>query len=235
MKFSTLKRDAKDQLRGNWGWGLLIALVNSIFAGIIGVVSNPSYFVGFVNGFLGQEDEGSAMINGTSPVVVLSTIVVGMVTYGVYFAYLHLVDTREKTNVFTGVFSAVTNKRIIPSLLTSFLASVFVGLWSCLLIIPGIVKAYAYSMAPYIVKDLTDNGNEVEPTQAIRLSRKVMKGHKWQLFCLDLSFIGWFILSIITLGIGFLWLRPYFGVTRANYYRQLVGDRFQKSNFKEEN
>ncbi|QNQ82295.1 DUF975 family protein [Lactobacillus sp. PV012] len=231
MKFSTLKKNAKSQLRGDWGWAILVPLVNSIFAGVIGIVSNPSYFIGFSNGFLGQAPKESALLSSTSSTVALSSIVVGMLSYSIYYAYLNLVDTEQAGNVFTGAFAAVTNKRIIPSLLTSFLASVFIALWSMLFIIPGIIKSYAYSMAPYIIKDLTDNGNEVQPTQAIRLSRQVMKGHKWQLFCLDLSFIGWFLLSIITCGIGFLWLRPYFGVTRANYYRQLVGDHFQKSNF----
>ena len=227
MKFSTLKKEARSLLKGNWGWGLLIALLNSIFIGIIGTVTDPSFFIGFEKGFTKSTKDASAIVNPHATVM-LSMIVAGMLSFGIFFAYLRLVDTKETGNVFTGVFSAVTRKRILPSLLTSFLSGIFLSLWSLLLIIPGIVKAYAYSMAPYIIKDLTDNGKEVEPTEAIRLSREVMDGHKWQLFCLDLSFIGWFILSILTFGIGFLWLRPYFGVTRANYYRHLVGDRFLK-------
>ncbi|CCI82034.1 hypothetical protein FC41_GL000658 [Lactobacillus hominis DSM 23910 = CRBIP 24.179] len=84
-------------------------------------------------------------------------------------------------------------------------------------------------MAPYITKDLADAGQEITATQAISESRKVMDGHKGELFVLDLSFIGWWLLSILTLGIGFLWLIPYVRVTHANFYRQLVGDTYKKA------
>lgn len=67
---------------------------------------------------------------------------------------------------------------------------------------------------------------EIGATDAITASRKLMQGHKWEYFVLQLSFVGWGILAVCTAGIGFLWLAPYIQATNAAYYRQLAGDRF---------
>lgn len=72
-------------------------------------------------------------------------------------------------------------------------------------------------MVPFILADK----EEVGVFKSISLSIKMMKGHKWRLFVIWLSFIGWAILSILTLGIGFLWLSPYFTLTMANFYKEL--------------
>ena len=98
-----------------------------------------------------------------------------------------------------------------------FLMGLFVFLWSLLLFIPGIIKAYAYALTPYI---LIDNP-ELSANQAINLSRKMMKGHKFDMFCLHLSFIGWVILNIFTLGIGMLWLMPYIATAQAAFYQDI--------------
>ena len=101
-----------------------------------------------------------------------------------------------------------------------FLVGLFTSLWSLLLIVPGIVKSYAYAMTPYI---LIDNP-ELSANQAINLSQKMMKGHKLDLFFLHLSFIGWIFISIFTLGIGSLWLNPYIMTTQAAFYQDLKKD-----------
>lgn len=77
-------------------------------------------------------------------------------------------------------------------------------------------------MAYYIADDLTRQGKEVDSTEAITKSRRLMDGHKWELFVLDLSFLGWAILSLLTLNIAYLWLVPYIQATRAEFYRNLV-------------
>ena len=91
------------------------------------------------------------------------------------------------------------------------LMCIFITLWSLLLVIPGIIKSFSYAMTPYILKDYP----ELSPNQAINLSIKMMKGHKFDLFCLFLSFIGWIFLSILTLGVGLIWLMPYIQTTMA--------------------
>ena len=98
-----------------------------------------------------------------------------------------------------------------------FLVRFFTSLWSLLLIVPGIVKFYAYSMTPYI---LVDNP-ELSANEAINLSQKMMKGHKSDLFFLQLSFIGWIFLSIFTFGIGLLWVMPYMMTAQAAFYQDI--------------
>ncbi|MBR0359188.1 MAG: DUF975 family protein [Selenomonadaceae bacterium] len=97
------------------------------------------------------------------------------------------------------------------------LMSIFVTLWSLLLVIPGIIKSFSYAMTPYILKDYP----ELSANQAINLSRKMMKGHKFDLFWLYLSFIGWMVLSLFTLGIGYFWLIPYMYTAQAAFYQDV--------------
>ncbi len=91
---------------------------------------------------------------------------------------------------------------------------VFIILWMLLLIIPGIIAALSYSMTFFIIAD----DNEIGAMEAIDKSKKMMDGYKWKYFCLMLRFLGWALLCILTLGIGFLWLIPYIQVTMAKFY-----------------
>jgi len=115
------------------------------------------------------------------------------------------------SNIFEGFY------HILPSFLLTFLSGLFIGLWCLLLIVPGIIKALAYSMAFYIMRD----NPAIEPLDAISKSQKMMKGYKWKLFCLQLSFIGWALLCALTLGIGSFWLYPYMSMSMANFYENL--------------
>lgn len=93
----------------------------------------------------------------------------------------------------------------------------FIFLWSLLLIIPGIVKTIAYSMAFYIMAD----NPEIGIREALKESQRITQGYKMELFILGLSFLGWIILATLTLGIGYFWLVPYMEATYANTYRSL--------------
>lgn len=105
--------------------------------------------------------------------------------------------------------------------LVMFLKNLFLALWTMLFIIPGIVKAYAYRMVPYILKEHP----ELSGTQAITLSRRMMKGHKGDAFVLDLSFIGWILLSALTFGILHLfYVGPYIQATDAELYKAVRAD-----------
>ena len=103
------------------------------------------------------------------------------------------------------------------NIVAGILVRIFTFLWTLLFIIPGIVKSYSYAMTYYILADNPD----MAPTDAITESRKMMDGNKWRLFCLDLSFIGWYLLSILTLGILALWISPYNMMARAEFYESL--------------
>lgn len=105
----------------------------------------------------------------------------------------------------------------IVSLLAIILTSVFTTLWTFLFIIPGFIATINYSQTYYILID----DNEITAYDAIGESKQMMKGHKLEYLILLLSFSGWFILSILTLGVGFLWLIPYIQLTCANFYNSI--------------
>lgn len=99
----------------------------------------------------------------------------------------------------------------------NILIGVFTFLWSLLFYIPGIIKALSYSMANYILAD----NPEMTAREALRESKIIMHGHKWELFVLNLSFILWEILGVFTLGIAFVYVVPYISATTANFYQSI--------------
>ena len=110
-------------------------------------------------------------------------------------------------------------KKFGVSLGAYLLMILFVLLWSLLLIIPGIIAALSYSMTFYILADNDSMGAK----EAMDESKIMMDGYKWKFFCLGLRFLGWILLCMLTLGIGFLWLIPYMQVSYAKFYDDLKG------------
>ena len=104
--------------------------------------------------------------------------------------------------------------------LTLFLQGFYVFLWTLLLVIPGIIKSLSYAMTSYVLRDYP----ELRYNGAIEMSMAMMQGHKWELFYLYLTFIGWGILCIFTLGIGLFWLEPYVETSVANFYEEVKED-----------
>lgn len=101
---------------------------------------------------------------------------------------------------------------------TMFFRDLYTVLWTLLFIIPGIVKAYEYQMIPYLLAE----NPQMTKEQAFAESKRMMKGQKWRSFVLDLSFIGWNILSALTLGIlGIFYVQPYIDATHAALYEAL--------------
>ncbi|HHV09035.1 MAG TPA: DUF975 family protein [Clostridiales bacterium] len=103
--------------------------------------------------------------------------------------------------------------------LLRLLMTIFTFLWTLLLIIPGIIAVYSYAMAPYILEE----NPGMTATEAITCSKEMMRGNKWRLFCLQISFIGWVILCIFTCGIGFLWLSPYMAMAEVAFFYDVSG------------
>lgn len=97
------------------------------------------------------------------------------------------------------------------------LVGVFTFLWSLLFVIPGIVKAYSYSMTFYILADHP----EMKATDAITASRMMMKGRKWDLFVLDLSFFWWIVLVSVSCGIAAIYVEPYMEMSHASFYEAI--------------
>lgn len=154
-------------------------------------------------------------------VLTLISLVVGGATVIGYARFnLNLVDGREAK--FSQLFSEYTH--LFRGFAMYFLQSLYILLWSLLLIIPGIIALLSYAMTPYIMAENPDIG----ANEAIHTSKEMMNGNKASLFFLYLSFIGWFILALLTLNIGFLWLGPYMEATVAAFYRE-VSKKYEES------
>jgi uncharacterized membrane protein len=105
-----------------------------------------------------------------------------------------------------------------------FMTGLFIFLWTLLFIIPGIIAAYRYSMTSYILLENPD----MPVMDAIRRSKEMMDGNKGRLFCLDISFIGWWLLCILTCGLGFLWLYPYMNAATVAFYNEVSGKNYYR-------
>jgi hypothetical protein len=107
-------------------------------------------------------------------------------------------------------------------ILVLFLRQLLVSLWSLLFVVPGIVKAYQYRLVRYLVAENPD----IPCDTALNRSKALMDGHKMDAFVLDLSFIGWFLLSGLTCGIvGVFWVNPYYRQTDAEFYAAIIAQQ----------
>ncbi len=102
-----------------------------------------------------------------------------------------------------------------------FMMGLFTFLWTLLLVIPGIVKAFSYMLAPYLVIE----NPQMTVMEAIDESRRLMDGNKWRAFGLGLSFIGWWLLAILTFGLLLFWLIPYQSITMGAFYRAVLREK----------
>ena len=103
---------------------------------------------------------------------------------------------------------------------TQFLKSLFIGLWSLLFVIPGVIKAYEYRMVPYLLAEHP----EMSSGEIFARSKEMMQGNKWDTFVLDISFVGWVLLSGITFGVLYIfWVGPYIAATDAALYHRISG------------
>ena len=161
-----------------------------------------------------------AAIEGVAGVTYVGTIVIaGPLSYGLCRVLVKRVRNEGKVelgDLFDGFKEAFTD-----SLLLGLLQSIFIFLWTLLLVIPGIIKSYSYAMSSFIQQD-SRNKNWRDCLDA---SRDMMDGYKMQLFLLDLSFLGWYIVGALCFGIGTLFVIPYHQMARANFYMALVAER----------
>ena len=200
-----LKNQALAALKGNWTPAVLLSLAVLVISMI------PS--------FLGQSDEAIASL-GT---IAISYGVVLPLSVGVYAVYRKLLvgqQVKLVEDAFTTGFKSWGHN--VGGMLLMVLYTI---LWSLLLIIPGIIKYFSYAMTPFILADKP----ELTVNEAIELSMKMMDGHKMDLFILSLSFIGWSILAIFTLCIGYLWLVPYIYTTMAAFYEDVKAEYESKN------
>ncbi len=152
---------------------------------------------------------------GTAIAGIGSLLVTGPMSVGAALVFLRLVRTGCRTDLrdcFSGFIQDLGQ-----NILLGLLSALFIALWSLLLIVPGIIKAYAYSMIFYIKNDHP----EYSWRECLRASQQMTNGYKMELFILDLSFVGWYIVGALCLGVGVLWVKPYHETAKAYYYEAM--------------
>jgi len=140
-------------------------------------------------------------------------IIGGPITLG--YAKFNLNIIHRENPEFSNIFSQF--ERFGAGFLMQLLRVIYIFLWTLLLIIPGIIATFSYAMTPFAMLDHP----ELSANQAIGYSKEIMRGNKWRLFCLDISFIGWAFLCLFSCGIGYLWLGPYMEAAHAAFYREI--------------
>ena len=205
------KNEALSALKGNWAPSILAVVVYFI---VSGVVVSP-YMIATVNL---EPTDITGMAKASSLLYILMFLISYPLVVGLSNAFRMLLVQGD--NALTANMFAVAFRDYLHKVWTMFLMYLFIFLWSLLLIIPGIVMAFAYSMVPFILEEHP----ELSAMETIRRSRAMMKGRKFDLFYLLLSFIGWAFLCLLTCGIGFLWLQPYMQAAVASFYEDVKAD-----------
>ena len=182
-----LMAQARESLKGKWGIAIATVLVYILILSTI-------QFIPFVGQFAALLIEGPLEL--------------GMTLFALSIA-------RRQEGKLEQLFQGFNN--FGTSVAAYLLMFLYIILWMLLLIVPGIIAAFSYSMTYFIISD----DPKIKATEAIKKSKQMMNGYKAKLFFLHLRFIGWFLLSILTLGIGFLWLIPYVNVSIAKFYEDI--------------
>jgi len=193
-----LMHQARKTLSGKWGLAILACVIYMLVTGAIN--KHPGI--------------GSAV-----SLVISGPLALGLAIFTLSFSR----NTKAQVGQ---LFEGFNNFK--TSLIVFLLVTLYVFLWSLLLIVPGIIAAISYSQTYYL---LADNPT-LKPSEALRKSKELMHRAKWKYFCLHLRFTGWFLLSILTCGIGFLWLFPYVQVATAKFYEDLITPQPKKTSKK---
>ena len=212
-----LKNSALAALKGNWAPAVLGAI---FFTFATCLITSPSYITNMAA-------FGMPLFDSINPKLLkvlsnssflLNFFLLYPLTLGYSVAHKDLLQNGDAAVTRNIIRHAFTD--YVRNAVSILLVYVYTALWTLLFIVPGIVKGLAYSLTPFIVKD----NPELSPNAAINLSMKMMKGHKFDLFYLYLSFIGWIFLAILTLGIGLLWVIPYMQTSMAAFYLDVKND-----------
>lgn len=246
MKYAAdFRKIARDALRGKWAIAVIAGLIATLLGGAASIGpeleleisdSGRNIAVGFgdyqiyssagTSNWYWADGLNRMLIGGAVFIVVVALIlgvlyfILGSVIAVGYSRFnLDLVDQQKAPDmgVMFGYFSHWKTTAV-----AKLLQGLFVFLWSLLFVIPGIVASLSYSMTDYILAEQP----ELTASEAIRRSKEMMYGNRWRLFCLQFSFIGWSLLSALTLGIGNLWLNPYIEAATAAFYREVSGTEY---------
>ena len=225
-RFRDLKLEARTALKGKWGEAALtffayLIIVLVVEAGVGIYQATDAEFIHRYQAYILQGSPEAAwsymaILLGRYSYISLAftLLLVGPLVIGLLNTFLSLL--RGDKNLVDNMFK-LGFRPYWRSVLGYLLMGIKIFLWALLLIIPGIIKSFAYAMTPYVLKD----NPELSCLEAIERSRLMMKGNKWRLFVLWLSFIGWFFVGLLTLSIGYFWIGPYIYTTMAAFYEDI--------------
>ncbi|PGL72037.1 DUF975 family protein [Bacillus sp. AFS055030] len=217
MRISSIKKTAKNRLSGNWGKAILTLVFYGVLQGLIYMLLNGPVNQHYTGSIFLDLDQQDLIPGGVQTVIeIVNAIINTLLGYGLLVYFIKLIRDEEKSisDIF---FYFKSGHQFIRGILVGFLVTLFTVLWTILLIIPGIIKALAYSQVGYILKDNPD----LNALDAITLSRRMMDGYKWKFFLLGLSFIGWGLLVVITFGLALFYVAPYFYTSQAQFYEEV--------------
>ncbi len=193
-----IRNDARVMLSGKWGNAVGVTLVALLLNGVVGSLSP---------------------VEPTNILYTVAYIFVGIpLNFGVIVAFLRFVRGNELT--VESIFGAFNSTYYIKSIACCLLMAIYTALWSLLFIVPGIIKALSYFLAPYILADNPQLSSE----QAICQSMKMMEGHKMDLFLMTLGYVGLALLSVPLLCIPMLWIMPYYFASYAKFYEEVKAE-----------
>ncbi|WP_283679854.1 DUF975 family protein [Lentilactobacillus sp. Marseille-Q4993] len=223
-----IKESAKKELNSHFSFYLVLCLCAVLSGFVYGIVSETT----------GQTDIQTT----TDSVHALTELTGWAMLFGILAslfqtgALFTMIDrTREEIgakNAIQRTFAVFDNGKYFTGwIFISILQFVFIALWSILFLIPGIIKSYSYSQALYIYRDAVKNGEDIGYLEAITRSRRLMDGKKWFYFVMQLSFIGWMIVAIVTAGIASFWVIPYLWLSIAKFYTTITDEKQQAAEF----
>lgn len=143
----------------------------------------------------------------------LALLIAGPMGVGYVRYCMKVMDERQSD--YNRLFSGFNN--FVNTMVAGLLYSIAVCVGYVLLIVPGIIVWCGFSMTYMIMAE----DDKIGGVDALKMSWEMMRGHKWEFFCLSFRFIGWLLLSILTLGILSLWVKPWMQMSYINFYRKL--------------
>jgi len=226
---SELKTRAKEVLKKSYWKAFLVSLLMAFFSGEGGGSGKFNLGRSDLRRFGDSSELGGEFISIFAIIAVI--IALAAIAFRVFLGYhlevggrRYFVRAAQDDENMDNIGYAFKNGRYMNIIKAMLYKGVLVFLWTLLLIIPGIVKSYAYKMVPYI---LTDNPH-IGHKRAVELSNEMTRGQKLDMFILDLSFLGWYILGVLALVIGTFFVLPYDNSTKAQLYLVLRQEALDK-------
>ncbi len=236
-----LKQNARNSMKNYYWMGFLVCLTAAILSDSLHGSSSYFMFAPPVTGMPqhsglyleGLSDSGAEVFVGI--IAAIGVMLVYMIMYLLVFAFAMLISmviygflsnpievgkcaffckARSGDVDFSYLFSAFKEGRYMVTVKLMFWRMLYVWLWSMLFVIPGVIKSLEYTLIPYLI---TENPN-LSKERVFEISKRTMEGEKANLFFLNLSFIGWYLLGILSCGIGIYFILPYHQATKAEFY-----------------